>query len=114
MSEETPAEKPVKEKKPAAPAAPVISANPAKVEWPTDQWGFTRELRAAGLKAAQGVRGDEQKLAIFMETIRVLVMHMKARMPVDVEHRAVVLERREQIAKATARVYGNPSPKPGA
>ena len=62
----------------AAPAP--VSSNPALVEFPTDPWGMTAELRKAGLRAASSLRGSEEKQAIFLATLRVLAQHALARL----------------------------------
>lgn len=53
------------------------------VEFPRDTWGFTTELRKAGLKAASSVRGNADKQALFIATLRVLAQHATARVKGD-------------------------------
>jgi hypothetical protein len=64
-------------------AAPTVSANPALVEFPRDEWGFTTELRKAGIQAAQRIRGNEEKHKLYIETIKILVQHALARFEGD-------------------------------
>lgn len=94
-------------------AAPTVSANAANVEFPTDTWGFTRELRKAGLKAAAGTRGDPEKMAVFITTLRTLALHAQARISSDQRDRD---ERLARIAARSERVYGTgvPVPEPEA
>ncbi|QXP44103.1 hypothetical protein [Stappia phage SI01] len=61
-----------------------VSANPARVEFPRDQWGFTSALRKYGLLVASAVRGDEKKLELFLITLGILAQHAQARFPGDV------------------------------
>lgn len=48
-----------------------IGSNPAQIPWPTDKWGFTRELRKAVATAASRVKGDQNKKEILDETLKV-------------------------------------------
>ena len=62
-----------------APAAPAVSANPAAVEFPRDQYGFTSDLRAIGLSAAGRVLLSQDKLDVYLETLEILAKHAVAR-----------------------------------
>lgn len=66
-----------------------VSSNPSRVEFPQDLWGFTSKLRKAGLSTAGSIRGNEEKLKLFMQTLQIIAEHAKARFPVDKQ----VLER---------------------
>lgn len=65
-------------------AANPISPNPALVEFPQDVWGFTSELRKAGIRAGQAIRGDAEKLSLYLAHLRILALHVKARFDGDV------------------------------
>lgn len=80
-------------------AAPAVPANPALVEFPRDEWGFTTELRKAGLQAAQSIRGNDEKHRLFIDTIKVLAQHAIARLEGDAK---AVAARVEEIAKRDA------------
>lgn len=76
--------------------APKVSTNPALVEFPRDEWGFTTALRKAGLQAASNVRGNAEKHSLFIATIKVLAQHAIARLEDD----AVAVEQRiKEIAE---------------
>lgn len=60
-----------------------VNSNPALVEFPTDPWGFTSELRKAGLRSAARVKGDPEKQALFLATLRTLALHSQARVADD-------------------------------
>lgn len=74
-----------------------VSSNPALVEFPRDQWGFTTELRKYGLRVAGAIRGDEAKFQLFLETLTVLAKHAQARLEGDKADR---LERVARLANS--------------
>lgn len=82
--------------------APKVSTNPALVEFPRDEWGFTTELRAAGLLAASSVNGNKEKQAIFNATLRVLAQHAAARLKPDAD---ALVKYAEKIAEREASAY---------
>lgn len=79
-----------------------ISANPAKVSFPRDQWGFTTALRKYGLLVAGAIRGDEQKLKLYIQTLGILAQHAQARIASD---RAA---KEERLAKIASRAQAEP------
>lgn len=74
-----------------------VSSNPAQVEFPRDTWGFTTNIRKYGLLAAGAVRGDDEKLELFITTLGILAQHAKARLESD---KAIKLVRMEELAAA--------------
>ncbi|MGX9389616.1 hypothetical protein ACWX0O_01700 [Nitrobacteraceae bacterium UC4449_H16] len=94
-----------------------VSANPALVEFPRDLWGMTAELRKAGLRAAGSVRGNPEKQALFVATLRVLAQHSAARVRADAD---ALIERGEKIAAREASAFqrvasrGVPTPETAA
>jgi hypothetical protein len=75
-----------------------VSANPALVEFPRDEWGMTSELRKAGLRCASSVRGNKEKQSLFVATLRVLAQHSAARVnsdAADVAAHAAEIEARD-------------------
>ena len=68
-----------------------VSSNPAQVEFPRDTWGFTTALRKYGLLVAGAIRGDEEKLSIYIQTLGILAQHAQARIEGDKAARAVRL-----------------------
>jgi hypothetical protein len=93
-----------------------VDQNPAKVEFPADPWGFTRELRRVGLLAASNVRGQADKHITLLGTLMVLTAHVKARVESDQishrEHRARVEAHQAEREKYT-RNYGITLPHKG-
>lgn len=69
-----------------------VSANPAQVEFPRDEWGFTTALRKTGLSVAGAIRGDRKKLELFIQTLGILAQHAQARIDGDVLEREARLE----------------------
>lgn len=57
----------------------VVSANPAQVEWPQDEYRVTAALRAAGLAAAGRVSTDAAKLKVLCATLDTIKAHAIAR-----------------------------------
>lgn len=68
-----------------------VSSNPAQVEFPRDTWGFTTALRKYGLLVAGAIRGDEEKLSVFIQTLGILAQHAQARIEGDKAERAARL-----------------------
>ena len=83
-------------------ATSAVSTNPALVEFPRDEWGFTSDLRKAGLQAASSVRGNPEKQALFVATLRVLAQHAAARLKGDA---AELKARGEEIEARNASAY---------
>lgn len=79
-----------------------VSANPAKVSFPRDQWGFTTALRKYGLLVAAAIRGDEKKLALYIQTLGILAQHAQARIDSDKEAKA------KRLAQVAARAQAEP------
>jgi hypothetical protein len=86
-----------------------VSHNPAQVEFPQDAWGMTSELRKVALRTAAAIRGDENKLQIFLGSLQIIAGHAKARMQADKDYIAERLAA-AQVLAGKERVYGNPVP----
>lgn len=50
--------------------------NPRYLKFPADKWGLTKDLKAALVRTASRVAGDERKMALVKETLRVGLTHM--------------------------------------
>lgn len=87
-------------------------SNPAKLEFPTDRWGFTSKIKTEILKAASTVKGNDEKHDLLLGTLAVLAAHIKARKESD---KQVQTERLERIREFHAdlgpreRVTGRPA-----
>lgn len=80
-----------------------VSANPALVSFPRDEWGFTSALRKYGLLVAGAIRGDEKKLALYIQTLGILAQHAQARLPSDQAEKARRLADLEAAGRASAQ-----------
>ena len=65
----------VKEAATATKAVLEVSANPAQIEWPQDEYRVTPALRAAGLTAAGRVGTDDAKLKVLCATLDTIKAH---------------------------------------
>lgn len=77
-------EKPTKGKKATAAAALEVSHNGLLLDWPTDVWGFTRELKAALIATASSCRGSPDKKAILDRVMAIGLAHIDAKYKNDV------------------------------
>lgn len=68
-------------------------ANPAALQFPTDKWGFTSQIKTQVLKAASTVKGSDDKHALLVGTLAVLIAHVKARLESDKNEQKLRLER---------------------
>lgn len=75
-----------------------VDINPAKVEFPTDTWGYTSELKKVVLKSASQVKGQDDKHDLLVGTLLVLLAHIRKRKAVDVQEAARRQKEREQAA----------------
>lgn len=60
-----------------------VSSNRGQVVFPSDPWGFTRDVKKALLEAAGNVRGNDVKLQLLLETLAVGLAHARKRFPED-------------------------------
>ena len=90
---------PAQEAAPAPVPAP-ISANPAAIQWPRDEYAGTSALRAEIITAVQRIRGNDARMQVFMDTMIVGIKHAQARLESDKNRVALALEREnEAIAR---------------
>lgn len=113
------AEKPVTEAR--KPEKQQVSANPALVEWPRDEWGTLAVLRKELLLNASNIYGNEDKHELYLNTLKTAIMHAIARYEGDrtaVEAEGAAEEARIANQNRTGRVYAVPVPaapiSPGA
>lgn len=62
--------------------------NPRDLQWPHDNFGFTSMTRKEGARAIGRIKGDPQKLDVFLQTLRVLAEHAKAKIEDQQKHAA--------------------------
>lgn len=77
-----PATKPSEKRVTRAPGA-----NPALLDFPTDRWGITKDIKTAITRAASRIAGDEGKKALVDEVLRILVLHLNAKYKQDHAYR---------------------------
>lgn len=53
------------------------------VEFPTDRWGLTKDLKAACIALASRINGSEDKMSLVQETLRVCVGHIQMKYESD-------------------------------
>lgn len=53
--------------------------NSRDITWPHDQFGFTSMLRKEGVRAVGRIKGDKEKLAVLIESLRVIAEHGRAK-----------------------------------
>jgi hypothetical protein len=83
----TPAEV-VKEAAPVAvPAGPVVSHNPTFIQWPTDPWGMTAELKDTIVRLASRIQGAEDKKRLADAALAVGIAHLEAKFLIDAKVR---------------------------
>lgn len=68
--------------------------NVCDIVWPQDTYGVTSMLKKEGARAIGRIKGDEDKLAVVMETLKCLAQHAQTKM--DEQKR----QRERQIAAA--------------
>jgi hypothetical protein len=82
------------------------TSNSVNLVFPLDRTGFTTVLRKEGARAVGRIGGDDERLAIYLSTLRVLGDHAKAKLvaqktaKVTAQERADALVLREQRARA--------------
>jgi hypothetical protein len=69
--------------------------NPAELQFPTDRWGFTSNIKKEVLKAASTIRGQQDKTDLVIAVLAVLLQHIKLRQPVDAAIAATSLQRQQ-------------------
>ncbi len=69
-----------------------VSGNPQLLVWPTDETGFTGNLRVELARAASRVNGHPAKLAVLMATLRMAAQHAQARFRGQAEANQRMLE----------------------
>lgn len=90
---------------------PSKNTNPMAVKWPTDPWGFTRELRTAVTNTARRLAGDAEKKKMLDRTMLLAIDFIEAKYEEDQTKRARMGEK----IKAKEDAKANPAaPKPVA
>lgn len=105
---------PVEENKPFDPGIETVTynlikewtakavANPAQLEFPTDKWGFTSEIKKSVLKAASTIRGSQDKHDLVIAILAVLIQHIKLRQNPDRELQSERIQRQTDAAAIRA------------
>jgi len=81
-------------------AAPVvIPSNAALIEWPTDVWGLTKDVKKAIISATARVSGQADKKALLDNVLRIALAHLEARFEADNTLRAKRIEKAAAAAE---------------
>ena len=76
-----------------------VGINPAKLEFPTDKWGFTSAVKKEILKAAGNVKGQDDKHDLLLSTLLVLITHIKLRKDKDRSDREKFMKELDEAHK---------------
>lgn len=91
------AEKATPEKKQVAPGsqkirrpdpAPKVSHNVSMLEWPTDIWGLTKDLKSALTYIASRINGQPDKKELVSKVLEIGTAHIEAKYALESEQRA--------------------------
>lgn len=74
-----------------------VSANPAHIQWPSDEHGITSALKKAFATVGTAAKGNAQKEETILATIMVGLAHVRKRVKLDAE---VQGRRRADIRRA--------------
>lgn len=88
----------------AKPKDDTVPSNPLLVQWPTDLDGITSDLKAGILSAAGRLNGRQEKLDIFLATVKVGVAHVMARFDAQIAENAESVRWRKQQEEARAKL----------
>ena len=92
-----------------------VEANPAKVEFPRDTWGFTSDLKKVALRAASAINGQQDKHDLFIAVLDVLKAHVEARLDVDRAAKLSLVEQKQRLKQERfnrTRTFGAVPKKP--
>lgn len=64
-----------------------VSANSARLEFPTDKWGLTKDVKKAMIAMASRIAGDDSKKELADEVLRILNGHLEEKFASDKKHR---------------------------
>lgn len=90
-------------------SAPVVKAdrantNPMAIAWPTDKWGFTRDLRKAITVTASRLAGDADKMQVLQKTLELGAAFIAAKYQEDAARRAAILSKAQNAHVPTPPV----------
>lgn len=94
--------------------APHKNTNPMAIKWPTDPWGFTRELRTAVVKASTRCAGSAEKKELLDATLAVAVEFLDASHEKKAEKKAVLMEKARSEHVPTPPIAKAKKPEPEA
>ena len=96
-----------------APKACAKNTNPMAIKWPTDPWGFTRELRKAVCTAASRCAGSEEKKKLLDKTLEVAAEFLDASHEKKADRKASLMDkaRREHVKTPAIAKKAKPEPE---
>lgn len=54
-------------------------SNPAAIEWPTDPWGLTTELKRAIIRTGSRICNGQDKLDLVNEVLKIGFLHLSTK-----------------------------------
>ena len=89
--------------------APARNTNAMAIKWPTDPWGFTRELRKAVCIAASRCAGSEEKKRLLDNTLEVAMEFLDASHEKKAGRKAALMDKaRKEHVKTPAVKQSKP------
>lgn len=81
-------------------AVPDVSPNPAQVDWPTDPWGLTKDLRDAITRLGSRIAGHVDKKELVNQTLVIALAHLEVKFEQDADALNARLEAALQAEQA--------------
>lgn len=75
-----------------------VPSNATLIEWPTDQYQLTRDVKSASVKAAGRINGSRDKLLVLVNVHLMAIEHAKAKYLADLS------SNKQEIARQTKLV----------
>lgn len=77
-----------------------VPANAALIEWPTDKYGLTKDVKKAIVALASRIGGHTDKKALADETLAIGLAHIEAKFAMETKQRAKKLAKLAAEAEA--------------
>lgn len=70
-----------------------VSANAALINFPTDRYGITKDLKTAFIRTASRIAGDDNKKELVDKVLELLTLHMNIKFKADQSYRGALAKR---------------------
>lgn len=77
------------------------------LKYPTDKWGFTRDLRKAAAKTASRLSGDKDKKRLLDETMEIILTYFDDKYKADSASRKTLLDNIAKRDEAARKANGD-------